>query len=60
MFDFGFSRVRYHPNIGVLQRWAWSIVFRDEPTEIYHVIRKTGHLRRWGSDRITARAIWTP
>lgn len=47
MFDFGISRVRYIPDHGVLQRWSWSILFRNMPGRIFHIVRRTGNLKEW-------------
>jgi hypothetical protein len=58
LFDFGLIRCNYNPPFGVTRIWEWSLVFRTEPNEFYHVIRKTGNLRRWGSDTITARGVY--
>lgn len=50
MFDFGIKvarpidRVRYRIP-GAM--WSWSIIFHDQPGVIYHIVRRTGNLKRW-------------
>jgi hypothetical protein len=29
------------------QMWSWTIVFRDAPDVIWHIVRRTGNLKRW-------------
>jgi hypothetical protein len=47
LFDFGFKLIRPVPDRGPIRVWSWSIVFRDAPTVIWHIVRRTGNLKRW-------------
>lgn len=51
MFDFGIKiarrvDLRYR---GPAAMWSWSIVFHDAPDVIWHIVRRTGNLKRWAS-----------
>jgi len=47
MFDFGIQHVRMIPDRGPIRVWSWSIIFRDDPRAVYHIVRRTGNLKRW-------------
>ena len=49
LFDFGFKVVRPVPQYYrvAAAMWSWTIIFRDKPNVIYHIVRRTGNLKRW-------------
>jgi hypothetical protein len=50
LFDFGLlvarpiDRFRYRVPGAI---WSWTIIFRDAPEVIWHIVRRTGNLKRW-------------
>lgn len=49
LFDFGIKLARPVSRVyrGAAAMWSWTIVFHDQPDVIYHIVRRTGNLKRW-------------
>lgn len=52
MFDFGIKYAIAMPArdaVRVLAMWSWTIIFRDDPRTIWHIVRRSGNLKKWAT-----------